>query len=312
MRIPICGVLVALAGSVLIAQTFPPGYVDPAPMLAAASREIGEANLKLHHVLGHRLRRRGRAGVRVGASNIDWPRIDCAGQLHADDQLRDANDQGRVRSQARTESRVVEIRPRLAGRHAAPEEPASDVRRQRQRRLAHGRRRRGARRDVARRRRARTARNLDEPARLPQGRAAAGRESESDLAVGARRNGPRRSDDRAGENACRVDHDGEVSASTRPSTSGTRSSASTRWSPSRRSATSTTSTSRPISRRSAPSSGRPRGTRTRDGTTTSASTTSAPATTRSAARSRTCQPNVCGESVPVPESVRQAQFGRRR
>jgi glyoxylase-like metal-dependent hydrolase (beta-lactamase superfamily II) len=65
----------ALVGARLLAQQFPPGYVDPAPILAAASKEIGEANLKCITYSGT-----GYAGA-VGqtfenAVNIDWPRID--------------------------------------------------------------------------------------------------------------------------------------------------------------------------------------------------------------------------------------------
>jgi glyoxylase-like metal-dependent hydrolase (beta-lactamase superfamily II) len=58
------------------AQQFPPGYVDPAPLLAAASREIGEANLKCITFSGTAY------GGAVGqtfenAVNVDWPRIDA-------------------------------------------------------------------------------------------------------------------------------------------------------------------------------------------------------------------------------------------
>jgi glyoxylase-like metal-dependent hydrolase (beta-lactamase superfamily II) len=58
---------------VSIAQSLPPGYVDPAPILAAAAKEIGEANLKCITISGT-----GYAGV-VGqafesAVNVDWPR----------------------------------------------------------------------------------------------------------------------------------------------------------------------------------------------------------------------------------------------
>ena len=63
------------AGS-LRAQSFPPGYVDPLPLLAAASKEIGEANLRCITFSGT-----GYDGA-VGqtaeyAVNIDWPRIDA-------------------------------------------------------------------------------------------------------------------------------------------------------------------------------------------------------------------------------------------
>ena len=54
---------------------FPPGFVDPAPILAAAAKEIGEANLQCVTFSGT-----GYAGA-VGQAfesgvNIDWPRID--------------------------------------------------------------------------------------------------------------------------------------------------------------------------------------------------------------------------------------------
>ncbi len=57
------------------AQQFAPGFVDPAPILAAAAREIGEANLTCITYSGT-----GYAGA-VGqtvenAVNVDWPRID--------------------------------------------------------------------------------------------------------------------------------------------------------------------------------------------------------------------------------------------
>jgi hypothetical protein len=68
--------LVALAGAHLLARQFPPGYVDPAPILAAASKEIGEADFRCVTFSGT-----GYDGA-VGqtyenAVNIDWPRIDA-------------------------------------------------------------------------------------------------------------------------------------------------------------------------------------------------------------------------------------------
>ena len=65
----------ACACTSLSAQQFPPGYVDPAPLLAAAAQEIGEANLKCVTFSGT-----GYGGA-VGqafesAVNVDWPRID--------------------------------------------------------------------------------------------------------------------------------------------------------------------------------------------------------------------------------------------
>ena len=69
-------VLLLLLGTRTPAQQFPPGYVDPAPLLAAASKEIGEANLKCMTFSGTAY------GGAVGqtyenAVNIDWPRIDA-------------------------------------------------------------------------------------------------------------------------------------------------------------------------------------------------------------------------------------------
>ena len=74
-KLPAALVAIALAGTQLPAQQFPPGYVDPAPLLAAAAKEIGEANLKCITFSGT-----GYSGA-VGqtfenAANIDWPRID--------------------------------------------------------------------------------------------------------------------------------------------------------------------------------------------------------------------------------------------
>jgi len=68
--------VVALLYAVTNAQQFPPGYVDPAPILAAAAKEIGEANLKCITFSGT-----GYSGA-VGqafesAPNVDWPRIDA-------------------------------------------------------------------------------------------------------------------------------------------------------------------------------------------------------------------------------------------
>jgi glyoxylase-like metal-dependent hydrolase (beta-lactamase superfamily II) len=67
--------LLAVLGAGLLAQQFPPGFVDPAPILAAAAKEIGEANFRCVTFSGT-----GYGGA-VGqtyenAVNIDWPRID--------------------------------------------------------------------------------------------------------------------------------------------------------------------------------------------------------------------------------------------
>jgi len=68
--------LLLVWGSPALAQQFPPGYVDPAPLLAAAAAEIGEANLRCITFSGT-----GYSGA-VGqtfenAVSIDWPRIDA-------------------------------------------------------------------------------------------------------------------------------------------------------------------------------------------------------------------------------------------
>ena len=116
MRASVAVAVVAVRRSAL-AQPFPPGYVDPAPLLAAAAREIGEAELRCVTFSGT-----GYAGA-VGqtlenAVNIDWPRIDSLRELHAHDRLGRRHEHGDVRPQARLEPGIVEVRPRLAGRHA--------------------------------------------------------------------------------------------------------------------------------------------------------------------------------------------------
>jgi len=68
--------LLALMGVHVPAQQFPPGFLDPAPILAAAAREIGEADFKCVTFSGT-----GYGGA-VGqtfehAVNVDWPRIDA-------------------------------------------------------------------------------------------------------------------------------------------------------------------------------------------------------------------------------------------
>ncbi len=70
--------LVALTAGLAAAQEFPPGYVDPEPLLAAAEAEIGAANLRCISFSGN-----GYGGA-VGQTfensvNIDWPRIGSLG-----------------------------------------------------------------------------------------------------------------------------------------------------------------------------------------------------------------------------------------
>jgi glyoxylase-like metal-dependent hydrolase (beta-lactamase superfamily II) len=77
--LPVLGAAVLLTAGIAAQQgsapTFPPGFVDPAPILAAAAKEIGEASLQCVTFSGT-----GYAGA-VGQAfesgvNIDWPRID--------------------------------------------------------------------------------------------------------------------------------------------------------------------------------------------------------------------------------------------
>jgi glyoxylase-like metal-dependent hydrolase (beta-lactamase superfamily II) len=67
--------LLILLGGQMPAQQFPPGYVDPLPLLAAVADEIGEVDLRCITYSGA-----GYSGA-VGqtfenAVNVDWPRID--------------------------------------------------------------------------------------------------------------------------------------------------------------------------------------------------------------------------------------------
>jgi hypothetical protein len=69
--------LLLVLGIRTAAQQYPPGFVDPAPILAAASKEIGEANLRCVTFSGT-----GYSGP-VGqtfenAPNIDWVRSEMA------------------------------------------------------------------------------------------------------------------------------------------------------------------------------------------------------------------------------------------
>ena len=73
----VLSVLFLLPGVSALAQQFPPGFVDPMPLLAAASEEIGEQNFQCVTFSGT-----GYSGA-VGqtyenAVNIDWARIEMA------------------------------------------------------------------------------------------------------------------------------------------------------------------------------------------------------------------------------------------
>ena len=131
--------LALLSALPLLGQQFPPGYVDPAPLLAAAAKEIGEANCGASRspapATAVRWARRSRTrSTSTGRGSID-------GQLHAHHQLGNRDEQGDLRSQAGPEPRLMEVRARLAGWHADSEGHASDAHRQRQVRVAHRRQR---------------------------------------------------------------------------------------------------------------------------------------------------------------------------
>jgi glyoxylase-like metal-dependent hydrolase (beta-lactamase superfamily II) len=66
----------ALVGRPLAAPQFPPGYVDPAPVLAAARKAIGVDNLRCVTISGHAYG--GAVGqARLSGKDVDWPRVDA-------------------------------------------------------------------------------------------------------------------------------------------------------------------------------------------------------------------------------------------
>ena len=279
--------LVALAGIGTSSQQLPPGYVDPQPILDAAAKAIGTDNLKCVTISGTAYG--GAVGQqRESAWNVDWPRIDSL-----------ANYTRTMNWETRTMREEFDRKPGLnpaswkygvgwidgplqqnphqtfmvSGRHAWHMDGPNG---------AAGRSDAGARRDLP-------ARHVAQSARIPQGRAHAGRQPESDLAMGARRDGTRWPRGQAGK---------ESRSSRSPSTANT---ASTRRSTRRTCCSGSTPGWRDpvlgdmnyeheftnasyIDRRQRHQSSRRSGTLTRAGTTTTARRTSPPATTPSAAR----------------------------
>ncbi len=71
------GGVVCLMGVTVMSQSpLPPGYVDPAPILAAARQAIGTDNLRCVTIAGTAYD--GALGqARESARNVDWPRIDA-------------------------------------------------------------------------------------------------------------------------------------------------------------------------------------------------------------------------------------------
>lgn len=69
--------LVALMGARVATRQLPPGYLDPQPILAAASKAIGTDNLKCVTISGTAYS--GAVGqARESARNVDWPRMELA------------------------------------------------------------------------------------------------------------------------------------------------------------------------------------------------------------------------------------------
>jgi glyoxylase-like metal-dependent hydrolase (beta-lactamase superfamily II) len=73
--VTVVALLAALAGARVATQQLPPGYLDPGPILDAASRAIGADRLRCVTISGT-----GYAGAvgqqRESARNVDWPRVD--------------------------------------------------------------------------------------------------------------------------------------------------------------------------------------------------------------------------------------------
>src|SRR6186997_1580758 len=68
--------LVTVAAASVATRQLPPGYVDPAPVLDAAAKAIGTANLRCVTISGTAYA--GAVGQqRESARNVDWPRIDA-------------------------------------------------------------------------------------------------------------------------------------------------------------------------------------------------------------------------------------------
>ena len=159
----------------------------------------------MHRVLGQRLRRRRGPDLR----QLVQRRLAAhrrAGQLHPRHRLGERDQRRDVRPSARPHAGVLEVRPRLAERHAHAGPDAPDARHQRRALLAQGRRRAAGGR-ASRNRRGVPARPVAEPPRVPQGRPPARREPGGVLALGADREGPRRQRGGAGEDARGRDHD---------------------------------------------------------------------------------------------------------
>ncbi len=190
-RLFAAAVATVLACALLGAQSFPPGYVDPLPLLAAASKEIGEANLRCITFSGT-----GYDGA-VGqtfeyAVNIDWPRIDAL-----------ANYTRTINWETGTSKETFDRKPGLnpaSWKYGLGWRGGTPIQKQlRQTHIVNGAHAwhidgegGAAGGGVARGCGALSTRLVAQPAGLPQGGAFAGRQSQGDLAMGTDRDGPRR------------------------------------------------------------------------------------------------------------------------
>ena len=70
--------LLAIGGASVATQrpTFPPGYIDPQPILDAAAKAIGAANLRCVTISGPTAYSGAVGQQKESARNVDWPRID--------------------------------------------------------------------------------------------------------------------------------------------------------------------------------------------------------------------------------------------
>ena len=179
---------VLLAFAVLLdvqapAQQFPPGFVDPAPLLAAAAREIGEANFRCVTFSGTGY------SAAVGqtfehAVNIDWPRIDQMANYTRTINWETGTSKETFDRKPGLNPGVLEVRAGMGRRDADAEEPPADAHHQRRVFMVHRRRRPSCRRS-ARRCRALPVGFVDEPSGIHQGRSDARREPQGLLAMGA-------------------------------------------------------------------------------------------------------------------------------
>ena len=199
--------LAAAATAAVPAQDLAPGFVDPEPILRAARDAIGTDNLRCVTLSGTDLYTGmvGQAAVPRLRSRLAARR--AAHELRPDDGLGSGHADGVVRPRAGAEPGLVALGHGLAGRNAGAVRLAAALLRQRGYRVAPGRRRRRAGGGAPRPGRDLAARHVDQPARVPEGGPASGRQPPRHLALGAGRDGARRRHRAAGEDVHRVDHD---------------------------------------------------------------------------------------------------------